>query len=72
MVGSGQSGCIRAKVAVFGQKLWYSGKVAVFGKIVVFGESICIRAKVVIFGQGGGYRVKSCCNREKVFSFGQK
>ena len=60
MVVSGQSGCIGAKVDVFGQKCWYSGKVVVFGKIDVFGESISIRAKVVVFGQGG-------CNRLKVF-----
>ena len=29
---SGKSGCIRAKVVVFGQKRLYSGKVVVFGQ----------------------------------------
>ena len=38
MVVLGKSGCIRAKVVVFGQKWLYSGK------------SGCIRAKVVVFG----------------------
>ena len=41
----GQSGCIRAKVVVFEQKLLYSEKV------VVFGYSGCLRAKLVVFGQ---------------------
>ena len=35
----GQSGCIRAKVVVFGQKWLYSDKIAVLG------QSGCIRAK---------------------------
>ena len=41
---SGKSGCIRAKVVLFGQKWLYSGKIG------------CIRAKVVIFGQIGCIR----------------
>ena len=39
-----QSGCIRAKVVIFGQKWLYSGK------------SGCIRAKVVVVGQSGCIR----------------
>ena len=38
MVVFGQSGCIRAKVVVIGQKWFYSGK------------KDCIQAKVVVFG----------------------
>ena len=52
----GQSGCIRAKVVVFGQKL-YSGKVVVFwqkwlysGKVVVLGEKGCIRVNWLYSG----------------------
>ena len=45
MVFFGQGGCIWAKMFVFGQKLFYSGKV------VVFDKSGSIRAKVVVLGQ---------------------
>ena len=50
----GQSGCIRTKMVVFGQKLLFSDKSdCVFGqglfysfeKVVFFGKSGCIRAK---------------------------
>ena len=41
---SGKSGCIRAKVVVFRQKLLNSGKV------VVFRTTDCVLAKVVVFG----------------------
>ena len=44
-----QSGCIRAKMVVFGQKLMYSSK------------SVCIRAKVVVFGQKCLHSGKSGC-----------
>ena len=40
-----KSGCIRAKVAVFGHKWLYSGKRGCIR------ESGCMRAKVVEFGQ---------------------
>ena len=39
-----KSGCIRAKVVVFGQKCSYSGKMVVFAQ------------KVVVFGQSGSFR----------------
>ena len=38
LLNSGKSGCVRAKVFVFGQKWLYSGKRG------------CIRAKVIVFG----------------------
>ena len=41
----GESGCIRAKVVVFGRKWLYSGK------LVVFGKSCGIRGKVFVFVQ---------------------
>ena len=59
MVVLGQSGCIRAKVVVFGQKWLYSDKV------VVFGQSGCIRARWLFLR-------KSCCFRAKVVVIGQK
>ena len=40
-----QSGCIRDKVVVFGQKWLY------LGKEVTFGHLGCIKAKVDVFGQ---------------------
>ena len=47
-----ESGCIRIKVVVFGQKLWHSGKSGYLrAKVVVFKKSGCFRAKVVVFGQ---------------------
>ena len=39
MVELGQSGCIQAKVVVFGIK------------VVLLGQSSCILAKIVLFGQ---------------------
>ena len=54
---SGKSGCIRAKVVVFGQKWLYSGK------------SSCILAKVVVFGQKWFFPCKSRCIQEKVVAF---
>ena len=49
---SDNSGCIRTKAGVFGQKWLFSGKVVVFGiKWLYLGKSGCIRVKVVVFGQ---------------------
>ena len=72
---SGKSSCYRAKVVnwgkvvVFGQKWFYSGKVAVFGHVFghVFGQRGCIPEKVfvVVFGQNWLYS-------GKVVVFGQK
>ena len=58
-----ESGSIRAKMVVFGQKWMYSCKVFVIlqsrcirekwlyaGKNVVIGQSGCIRGKLVVFG----------------------
>ena len=39
-----KSGCIQAKLVVFGQTWLYSGKVNVLG------ASRCVREKVVVFG----------------------
>ena len=53
MVVFGQSGCIRAKEVVFGQKWLYSGKSGCIPvKVVVFGINGSFRAKVVVFVQG--------------------
>ena len=57
---SGKSGCIRAKVILFGQKG------CIRAKIVVVGQSGCIRAKVVLFEIKWLYYSKSGCNREKL------
>ena len=58
LLNSGKSGCIRAKVYVFGQKRLYLGKVVVFGQNCLNSvKSDCIRVKmmysgkVVVFGQ---------------------
>ena len=59
MVVFGQSGCIRAKLVVFGLKWLYSGK------------SGCISAKVAVFGQSGCIREKGLC-LGKVVVLGQK
>ena len=66
----GKSGCIRAKIVVFVQKLFYSDKVVVFGqsnraKWLYLGKSVSIRAKVVVFGQNMLYS-------DKADVFGQK
>ena len=39
-----KSGCIQAKVVIFGQKWLYSDKA------IVLGQSRCVREKVVVFG----------------------
>ena len=52
VVEFGQSGCIRAKVVVFGQERLYSGKSGCTrSKVALFGQSGCIPAKVVVIGQ---------------------
>ena len=58
MVVLRQSGCIRAKVVVFGQKLLHSGKSGCTrakwlysGKVVVFGQMWLYLGKVVVFRQ---------------------
>ena len=49
MVVSGKSGCIRAKVVVFGSKRLYSGKIGCTrAKMVVLVKSGCIRTKVFL------------------------
>ena len=49
----GQSGSIRAKVIVLGQKILYSGKSGCYrAKVVVFGK------KVVVFAKNGYIRAK--------------
>ena len=49
---SGKSGCIRAKVVLFGQSY------LIRGKRLNSGKSGCIRAKVVAFVQSGCIRAK--------------
>ena len=58
MVAFGQCGCLMAKVTVFGQIWFYSGKNGCIranwlysGNVVVFVQSGCIRAKEVVLGQ---------------------
>ena len=53
-----ESGCNRAEVVVFGQKLLYSGesgfipeKVIVIGKMVVLGQKLFFSGKVFVSGQ---------------------
>ena len=66
MVVFGQSGCIRAKVAVIGQNWIYSGKSGfIRAKVVVFEHGGCIWAKLNEFGQSG-------CIRAEVAVFGEK
>ena len=43
----GKSGCIRAKVVVFGQNWLFSGK------LIVFRQSGCVRAKVSVVIERG-------------------
>ena len=77
MVVLGKSGCIRAKVVVFGQKR-YSGKVVVFAlggciriKWLYSGKNGSIPAKLVVFGENGCIQAKvvlfgkGCCIRAK-------
>ena len=46
-----KSGCTRASVVVFGQKLLYSGKRGcIRAKLIYSGKSGCNREKVVVFG----------------------
>ena len=52
MVVFGQSGSIRVKVTIFGQKLLYSGKSGcIRAKVVVFGAKVVLFRKVVLVGQ---------------------
>ena len=73
MVSFEQSGYIRAKVVLFGQKKLFSGKTdcirakngCILAKVDVNGQSGCIQGKVVVIGQSG-------CIRTKEIVFGQK
>ena len=80
-----ESGCILAKVFVFGQERLHKDKVVVFeqkwlysgtngcnrGQVNVFGKSCCFRAKVVVFGQRWLYSGKRDCIRATLFSSGK-
>ena len=66
MVVIGQSGCVREKVVVFEQKLFYSGIV------VVFKQKWLYSSKVVVFGQKCLYSGKNVCIWTEVDVFGQK
>ena len=62
MVVFGQSGCVRAKVVVIGQRWLYSGKnCCIRAKVVVFGQSGCICAKVVLIEKKWLFSDKSKC-----------
>ena len=71
LFNSGKSGCNRvkqvvfAKVVVFGQRKFFSGKV------VVFEQRWLYSSKVVVFWQKWYYSDKSCCIRAKVVVFVQ-
>ena len=74
----GQSACIRVKWLYSDKHCSIRAKVAVFGqKLLCSGKSCCIRAKVVVFGQSGFNRAQvfvfrqSCCTWAKVVVFGQ-
>ena len=79
-----KSGCIREKVLVFGERVFFKGIDVVFGtlysgqKRLYSGKSLCILAtrlysgKVVVFGQKRFYSGKSGCIRAKVVVFRQK
>ena len=54
-----QSGCIRVKVVVLGQK-W-----------LLFGQKLMYSGKIVLFGQKGLYSGKSGCIRQKCFNLGK-
>ena len=78
MVVFRQSGCIRTKVVVFGQKWFYLGKSGcICAKLLYSSKRCCNRAKMVVFVQGGSFRIdwlysgKSGCIRAKVVLFGQ-
>ena len=60
-----QNGCIREKLAVFGQSLFFSGNKDVFGKKCFFS------GKVALFAQKWFYSGKSGCIRAIVVVFGQ-
>ena len=46
-----ESGCIRAKIVVFEQKMLYSGRSGcIRAKVVVFWQDCCIRAKIAVVG----------------------
>ena len=75
-----QNGFVWAKVVVFGQKSFYSGKSGcIWAKVVVFGQSGCIMRKwlysekMVVIGQSGCIRAmwlysgKSGRNRARWF-----
>ena len=76
---SGKTGCIRAKVVVFGQKWLYSGIVIVIGQNWLYsGKSGCNRVKwlhsgkVVVFGQKCLYSGKSVSIYAKIAVVGEK
>ena len=60
-----ESGCILAKVFVFGKMVVFGQRCCIRARAVVLGQSSCIRAKVVVFGQSG-------CFRAKMVVFGKK
>ena len=64
-----QSGCIRAKAEVLGQKWLYSVKDVVFGqKWLYSGKNCCIQEKVLYSGKSGLFG-QSGCIRAKVVVF---
>ena len=59
MVVVGQSGCIREKEVVFGQKWFSSGKSGcIRARCLYLGKSRCVWAKVHVFEQKCLYSVK--------------
>ena len=70
---SGKSGCIWAKVVLFGQKWFYSGKRGcIRAKVVLIGQSQCILANVVVFRVKWLYLGESESIWAKVVDLGKK
>ena len=81
---SDKSGCIWARVVVFGHKWLYLGKMVVFGqncyirgRWLYLSKNGCVRTKLVVFGQkwlfSGNLVVfgKSACIRAKLLYLGE-
>ena len=60
-----ESGCIMAKIFVFGKMVVFGQRCCIRARAIVLGQSSCIRTKVVVFGQNG-------CIRAKMVVYGKK
>ena len=71
-----ESGCIPAKVVVYGETWLYLGKRVcieqsgyIWAKVVIFGQELLYSGEVVAFGQKLFYSGKSGCIRAKLVVF---